>query len=54
MELAARTTGLALRRIGQHYGLTSGGLCALRQRLAGNSEVLRAVRELVEKMEKDE
>jgi REP element-mobilizing transposase RayT len=54
VELAARTTGLTLRRIGEHYGLTSGGLCALRHRLEGNTEALHAVKELVERMEKDE
>jgi hypothetical protein len=54
VELAARTTGLTLRRIGEHYGLTSGGLCVLRHRLEGNAEALQAVKELVERMEKDE
>lgn len=52
VELAARATGLALLRIGEHYGLTPGGVGSLRRRLAGSADSLRMVRELVEKIGK--
>ena len=43
-----------MRRIGEHYGLTSGGLCALRRRVAGNAEALQTVKELMERLTNDE
>lgn len=51
-ELAARTTGLALRRIGEYYGLTPSGVSSLRRRLLGNSEITGTVEELVAALEK--